>query len=106
MEHFILLELIAYRDFHEKNFSITYWRTSQGLEVDFILGDGEVAIEVKISDRLRSKDLNGIKAFCEEHKPRKAFVVSLIDRAMRITDEISTLPYERFLEDLWAGKVI
>lgn len=104
-EHFILLELIAYRDFHEKNFDISYWRTSTGLEVDFILGNAEVAVEVKYSDKLQSKDLNGLKAFCQEHKTAKAFVVTKADKARKIDDSIMLLPYQQFLEDLWAGKI-
>jgi len=37
-------------------FEIAYWRLSSGIEVDFVLGDGETAIEVKGRDRVRSQD--------------------------------------------------
>ena len=48
-EHFLLMELIAFRSLNRKKFPLTYWRTKTGLEVDFILGNADVAIEVKIS---------------------------------------------------------
>lgn len=48
LEHFILMELIAYRGIADKDFDVNYWRTKSGLEVDFILEKGKIAIEVKI----------------------------------------------------------
>jgi len=50
---------------------ITYWRTKTGLEVDFILGNAEVAIKVKISGQVHQQDLKGLIAFCEEHPTTK-----------------------------------
>jgi hypothetical protein len=49
--------------------------TKTGLEVDFILGRGEVAVEVKGSSRVDSKDMKPLFAFCEEYSPRKAIIV-------------------------------
>src|SRR3990170_823985 len=46
-EHFLLMEIVAYRSYSSYNFRINFWRTKSGLEVDFILAQGEVAIEVK-----------------------------------------------------------
>src|SRR3989344_5638082 len=81
-EHYILMELIAYRDYFQKRFDITYWRTKQGLEVDFVLGDARIAIEVKISTQVHQSDLQGLLAFCEEHPKTIAIVVSQ-DKAPR-----------------------
>ena len=41
-EHFIYLEMLAYSSYHEIDYSINFWRTKSGQEVDFILGGGEV----------------------------------------------------------------
>jgi predicted AAA+ superfamily ATPase len=49
-ENFIFMELIAYRDLKEKNFTINFWRNKNKLEVDFIIDRAKVAIEVKISN--------------------------------------------------------
>jgi len=38
---------MAYRSIHELDFNIHYWRTHTGHEVDFILGDGEIATETR-----------------------------------------------------------
>jgi predicted AAA+ superfamily ATPase len=109
-EHFILMELIAYRGLQELEFDINFWRTKTGLEVDFILGKAEVAIEVKISNTVSKTELRGLVAFCEEHQPKKAYVVSQDMRARKLNfdmpTEIMILPWREFLKMLWAGEII
>jgi len=109
-EHFILMELMAYKGIKEKDFELTFWRTKTKLEVDFILGDAEVAIEVKISEQIDKKDINGLIAFQEEHNPKLALVVCLAPRPRKIKTtedkDITILPYQTFLEQLWNGKII
>ena len=109
-EHFILMELIAYNGLLKRRFDISYWRTKTGLEVDFILNDGAIAIEVKISHTVHKQDLRGLIAFCEEHKPKKAYVVSqdarprvlMIDGDIRI----DILPWRDFLARLWDNNIL
>jgi predicted AAA+ superfamily ATPase len=104
-EHFILMEIVAYRSYLSLDFEIGYWRTKTGLEVDFILGDGEIAIEVKGSNRVDSKDLTGIRTFQEELHPRKCFVVC-IEPSERKVGEIHLMPYRKFLAALWKKEII
>ena len=76
---------------------------------DFILGDAEIAIEVKISHAVHKEDLNGLIAFCEEHHPKKAIVVSLdaAPRLLKINEAISIhiLPWRHFLTALWQNEI-
>lgn len=104
-EHYILMELIAYRSIKRKRFDIYYWRTKTGLEVDFILGDATMAIEVKISKQVHKADLKGLVAFCEEHTKTRAIVVSQDANPRKLTDPISIdiLPWQVFLDQLWSG---
>ena len=46
-EHFLLMELSAHSSYSGLNYPISYWRTASQLEVDFILGENEVAVEIK-----------------------------------------------------------
>lgn len=108
-EHYILMELLAYRGLNELEFEIHFWRVQSGLEVDFILGDGEVAIEVKINDNLKKSNLKGLHAFQESHSPKKSIVVNTSPRRRKLTDRghvIDVYPWREFLEDLWAGLII
>ena len=104
-EHFIYMELIAHRSYRELHYNLRFWRTRSGLEVDFILGEGEIAVEVKGASRVDQSELRGIRAFAEEYKPRRAIVVANEPRARQVGD-IQILPWRRFLADLWAGKII
>lgn len=104
-EHFILMQIAAHSSYSALEYEINFWRTKSGMEVDFILGKGEIAIEVKGSSRVDNRDLKSLSAFIEEYSPRKAFVVCN-EKAKRVHGQITVIPWRMFLDDLWEGKVI
>jgi uncharacterized protein len=105
MEHFILMELLAHRAYREMNYDVNFWRTKSGLEVDFILGQGEVAIEIKGANRVDIPDLRPLRTFIREYRPARAYVVCNEGTA-RLYEEIRILPWRDFLKMLWSGEVI
>ncbi|OGL79487.1 AAA family ATPase [Candidatus Uhrbacteria bacterium RIFCSPHIGHO2_12_FULL_54_23] len=104
-EHFILQEIIAHRHYASLEYPVSYWRTASGLEVDFILGDREIALEIKGTQEVQPHHLRGLKAFQEEYQPKHAIAVSL-DAKPRETGGISIMPWKEFLGGLWAGSLI
>jgi len=104
-EHFILMEIIAHHSYLELDHNLAFWRTKSGLEVDFVLGDGKVAIEVKGTNSVQSKDLRPIKAFIDEYSPAKSIVVCNEEHARRV-GEIDILPWRDFCDRLWNGSII
>ena len=104
-EHFILMELSAHSSYSEVNYDINFWRTKSGLEVDFILGRGEVAIEVKGTSRVDNRDFNALDTFIQEYSPRKAFMVCN-EKTKRIHKGITVIPWREFLQNLWSGEII
>lgn len=105
LEHYIFMELNAHRSYRELHYSVDFWRTKSGLEVDFVLADGEVAIEVKGSSRIDRNDLKGLQAFRDEHTPKQAIIVCN-EPVARQTENIHILPWRTFLEHLWDGRVL
>lgn len=107
-EHFILMEIIAYLGLHEIDDPIYYWRSKTGLEVDFLINNGNTAIEVKLSSAPILSDLNGLRAYCEDYHPTHALVVCLAPRKRLLTKinntSIHILPWQEFLENLWNKK--
>jgi len=99
------MELAAHRSYKDLRYPIHFWRTKTGLEVDFILADGEVAIEVKGSALVDSRELRPLKAFCEEHAPRLAIVVCN-EPEERVVGAIRIMPWRLFLRRLWGGLII
>lgn len=110
LEHYLFLELLAYKELNKKRYDIGYWRTKTGLEVDFILDKGNVAIEVKIGSSIDRGDIKGLIAFSKEHRPKHSILVALEPqrRLIQIDDnlQIMVYPVEEFLQDLWHGKVL
>jgi len=104
-EHFILMQMVAHRSYSELEYEINFWRTKSGMEVDFILGKGEIAIEIKGSSRVDNRDLKPLSAFIEEYSPRKGFVVCN-EKAKRVHGNVMVIPWRMFLDDLWEGRVI
>ena len=107
LEHFILMEILAYRSYRDRDFPIRFWRTKTGLECDFVLGrDGEVAIEVKGTNNVQTRDLNGLRAYADEHRPRRAVLVSNEAAPRRTSDGLWILPWRDFLERLWSDDLL
>ena len=105
LEHFVLMEILAHRVYRELDYAVNFWRTKSGLEVDFVLGQGAVAIEVKGTSRVDNADLRPLKAFVQEYRPGKAFVICN-ESAPRVHEGIRILPWRHFLGMLWGGTVI
>jgi len=104
-EHFIYLEIYAHRSYSDLNYLISYWRTASQLEIDFVLGDHEVAIEVKATENANSRHLNGLRKFAEEYTVKKSILISN-DPFPRQIDDILILPWNIFIQKLWAGEII
>jgi uncharacterized protein len=104
-EHFLFMEIVAYRSYAGKDFPINFWRTKSGLEVDFILGQGEVAIEIKGSGHVDKRDIYGLSAFTEASSSRKSILVCN-ESEKRLHGKINIFPWEIFLRELWSGKIL
>lgn len=104
-EHFIYNEIFAHSRYSGKEYPIHYWRTASQIEVDFILGENEIAIEVKSTTNVSSRHIKGLKSFAEEYKTKQLILVCN-EPLPRLIDDVLVLPWNVFLERLWAGEVI
>ncbi len=104
-EHFIYQELYAHSKYSNLNYPVAYWRTTSQIEVDFILGDHEVAIEVKSTHNVQPRHAKSLLHFSEEYNTKKLIVVSN-DPLERLMGNIWVMPWKIFLEKLWAGEIL
>lgn len=102
-EAYIFHELKTFIDYEEPSLELHFWRTSTGLEVDFILGN-EIAIEVKASSLVPHSELKGLRAIKEESPAISKFIVVSLEPTPRTVDGIEILPYQEFLSRLWDGQ--
>lgn len=106
LEHLVIQELRAFMSYRQPLKSLTYWHTLDNkYEVDAVLGDAEVAIEVKSSKKAGSHDTKGLKAFSEEYPEARLYLLSLEDRPRKFNG-VEVWPVEQFFKRLWSGKII
>ncbi|MCL2027171.1 MAG: DUF4143 domain-containing protein [Bacteroidales bacterium] len=103
-EHLVIHELTAYLSYSSSEETLSYWRTNTGYEVDAVLGDAQIAIEIKSCKEVQSRHLKGLKAFSEEHPQARLIAVSL-DPAPRRMNEVEIYPIADFLKLLWSGGI-
>lgn len=104
-EHFILMELWAHSSYRDLNYPVRFWRTKSGREIEFILGDGDAAVEVKGARQIDPRELGSMNAFVDEYAPGKAIIVTNEPEERRI-GKIRIMPWRTFLAELWAGGII
>ena len=103
-EHFIFLELKAWVDTKKPTALLHYWRSTSAFEVDFIL-DQKIAIEVKATENPTAKHLKGLNVLAEEGIFER-FILICQCKEMRVEGNVTIYPWERFLADLWEGKLL
>jgi predicted AAA+ superfamily ATPase len=104
-EHFIYQEIYAHKNYSDLHYEMYYWRTSSQLEVDLILGDHEVAIEIKATQNANSRHTKGLRSFAEEYPVKKLLLITN-DPFPRQMGKVLVLPWQDFVKQLWAGEII
>ena len=84
---------------------IRYWRASTGPEVDFILGEKDLALEIK-SGRVHEGDLRGLRALQEDGPVRRTLLVCTEKEPRKLEGNIEILPWRVFLDRLWGGELV
>lgn len=106
-ENWIFHELSSYLRNLGQPFDLAYWRLSSGVEVDFVLGDGEVAVEVKAKDRVTPHDTRHLLQFRKDHPDVRQLILVACESEVRITDNgVHILPWRNFIDLLWSGGIV
>lgn len=100
-EHWIILETKRVLSYRAREVKMSFFRTSDGAEVDLILefGDRLWAIEIKSASDPRSSDLGGLKSFLSDHPVDRAICVCQTPRPYQ-RDKIEFLPWKTFFEEI------
>jgi predicted AAA+ superfamily ATPase len=96
---YLMHELVSYSNYISGE-PLSYWRSTSGFEVDFILGD-HTAIEIKAKENLSTHDSKPLQAIAEEKKLKRYLCVSLEPRRRNL-ENLILLPLQEFLEALWS----
>ena len=108
LETYIFQELNAYINLRAQKIPLRFWRTAQGLEVDFILGK-YAAIEIKHTQNIHDSHLKALVAFGQEYTPQHLIMVCR-EPQPRLKHykgfDIQILPIEDFLKRLWKNEFL
>ena len=105
-ENWVHHELRTFNAYSGRHAELSYWRLASGIEVDFLVGSMEVAIEAKGSPNVRASDLKGLTELKVDHPSiRRRLVVSLESKSRKTAEGIEILPWRKFVDELWAGKL-
>ncbi len=103
-ENWVFHELSSYTSYCSVDLDLSHWRLPSGIEVDFVVGDMQVAIEAKAAKKIATQHLKGLRSISEEHTGvERRIVVCLESKPWRTRDGISVLPATMFTRQLWAG---
>lgn len=101
LEHLIYSELRAWLDYSKDDRALSFWRTTDGKEVDFIIGD-TMGIEVKSAVMPAARHIKGLVALANEGAFHHRILVCLAP-APRLLNGVEILPVMEFLKRLWGG---
>lgn len=105
LEGLVAQHLRAWIAYEGERSRLFFWRTSSGVEVDFVVygPHGFWALEVKSSDRVRDEDLRGLRSFLEDYPEARAlFLYRGRERLKR--HGILCVPCVEFLRGLHPAK--
>ena len=75
--------------------------------MDFIVGNMEIAIEAKATQRIHRDHLHGLRELAKDQPKCTQRVVVALEEKPRLTDDgILILPATTFVERLWAGELV
>ena len=103
-EQFIGMEIRAYLIYRRKKVQLSYWRSTHGYEVDFLIGR-EIAVEVKASKKISRRDFKGLKALKEEGIFKTYMMISQ-DPINTKDNDFEAVYWEKFLDDLWSDRIV
>ena len=99
----VAMELRAYISYARTRDELSFFRTTQHLEIDFVVSS-HTAIEVKSSENVNPRHIKPLQLLMNEQAFSKAYLVSLDPVAQKIGD-VLCLDIKTFLAELWAGKI-
>jgi predicted AAA+ superfamily ATPase len=101
LEGLVAQHLRAFVSLRADSEGLYFWRTTGGVEVDFVIygPEGFWAIEVKNTARVRPQDLRGLRAFREDYPEATPILLHRGPHPLEI-DGIRCLPVDAFLRGL------
>ncbi len=102
-EHFIILEFIKLREYGRKDWSFSYLRTKDGVDVDLIIERPslkKVAVEIKSSTFIREEDVKSLNRIGRDMTNACLYCLSRDPQQKKI-GQVHCLPWQKGLKQLF-----
>lgn len=101
LETLVFQQINAMNDLLNWGYKLYYFRTSTGVEVDFVLyGErGIVGVEVKLSERFNESMIKGLKNFGRDYPEAKLYLLYLGKEKLYM-DNVTVIPVAEFLIEM------
>ncbi len=106
-EQFVIGQLTAAIHYQRKDYTLHYWRTNHGAEVDVLLCAGNrivCALEIKSSRRIAPESLAGLKSFLQDNPGVPAFVLGIRQKRRKLAGGVTVMDWQDFILELHESK--
>lgn len=79
---------------------VSFFRTSNGAEIDLLLTRGKRRIALEIKSSTSPKISTGFRSSIETIAPEKAYVIAQVEDAYPVADNITVLPLDEFIKKI------
>jgi predicted AAA+ superfamily ATPase len=97
LEQLVGQELAARAGYLGRGYRVSFWRTSYGVEVDYVWEGPrqDIPIEVKWTARPRPTDARHLETFLDEfpERAKRGFLVCRCDRPEQLTERVQAIPW-------------
>ena len=101
-ENWVHHEITTYLEYSQRIETLSYWRLTTGVEVDFIVGHMRCAIEAKGSYKITADHLKGLRELVKDFPETESrVIVSMEPHSRQLDDGILILSVEDFTNRLW-----
>lgn len=98
LEHWVAQELLARAAYLGRGYRVSFWRTSYGVEVDFVWETAreDLPIEVKWTEHPRPTDARHLETFLDEFpsRARTGLLVCRCARPQQLTERVRAIPWQ------------
>lgn len=103
-ENWVFHELQCYLLYSSSTLTLSYWKLTTEAEVDFVIGNMQLAIEAKSSSRITSDHLKGLRELKADFPSVKERIIVCLEKHVRRTEDgIWIIPYKDFIDLLWSN---
>lgn len=96
-EQWFIQEVVRLNEYMQKDFRLSFWRTSHGAEVDLVIERGGkvfCAVEIKYRQNVSRSDTTGISSFRDSHPEVPCYLTAPVKMPLKLGDILVVRPEE------------